>query len=291
MKVLGVPIRIHPTFFWLLIFLALVTGGQILPWVLVVFTFVVLHELSHCLVAKAHGIRVHDITLLPIGGVARMDVMPEDSATEFKIAIAGPLFNFVMVAIAYALLVSFAPHAGSSTALTMLVSLLGMVLLANLFLGVFNLLPAFPMDGGRVLRSYLATKMGYLEATHIAARVGRWVAGAMVVAVLAALINDRIPVSPWLLLVAAFIYISGKQEEMAVAVRHAERNLWRFFGFGEPGSPEGGQYTEQHDGGPAGPRSRSDVIDVEGKARTKDDGSAADAFRQLSEDIESRLKK
>lgn len=290
MKLFGVRIRVHPTFFWLLLFLALVTGGQILPWLLVVFAFVVLHELSHCLVAKAHGIRVYDITLLPIGGVARMDVMPEDSATEFKIAIAGPLFNFVMVAISYVLLAALGPDAGRSTALTMLVSLLGMVLLANMVLGVFNLLPAFPMDGGRVLRAYLATKMGYLDATHVAARVGRWVAGAMVVAVLAALVNDRIPVSPWLLLVAAFIYISGKQEEMAVAVRHAERNFWRFFGFGEPGSPAGGQHTEQHDGGPAGPRDRGDVIDIEGEVQTKDDDSAADAFRQLSEDIESRLK-
>jgi len=287
MKLFGVRIRIHSTFFWLLIFLVLVTGLKTVAWFLVVFTFVVLHELSHCMVAKAHGIRVHDITLLPIGGVARMDVMPEDSATEFKIAVAGPLFNFAVAVLAYMLLVSL-----GSLAPDLLIVLLRAVLIVNLGLGLFNLLPAFPMDGGRLLRSYLATKMGYLDATHVAARVGRWIAAVMAIVALASLFNDRIPVNPFLMLfVAAFIYISGKQEEMAIAARHAERNLWRFFGFGEPGSPEGGQYTERHDGGPPGPRHRGDVIDVEGKARTKDDGSAADAFRQLSEDIESRLKK
>ncbi|MFH1732814.1 MAG: site-2 protease family protein [Planctomycetota bacterium] len=280
------PIRIHPTFFWLLMFLVLVTGWRTVAWFLVVFTFVVLHELSHCLVARAHGIPVLDVTLLPIGGVARLGAAPEHPGVEFRLAIAGPLFNFAVAALTYILLVSLGPVAPD-----LLILFLRAVLIVNLGLGLFNLLPAFPMDGGRVLRAYLATRIGYLDATHVAARVGRWIAAFMAIVALASLFNDRIPVNPFLLLlVAAFIYISGKQEEMAVAARHAERNLWRFFGFGEPGSPAGTEYTGRHSAEPAGPERRTDVIDVEGKVRTKDGGTAADAFRQLSEDVESHLK-
>ena len=292
MKLFGVPIRVHPTFLWLLIFLVLVMPGRI-ALVLVVFTFVVLHELSHCLVAKAHGIHVQDITLLPIGGMARMGIMPEDAATEFRIAIAGPLLNFAVAAVTYALIVWRAPYEPLDVeARSLLFVLLGAVLVVNLGLGIFNLLPAFPMDGGRVLRAYLTTKVGYLEATHTAARVGRWVAGLMAIVALAALFNRSIPVNPFLLLlVAGFIYVSGKQEEMSVAARHASKGLWRFFGFGEQ-MPDGAAQRGPRPGDvPPQPQSRGDVIDVEGRVVPDDDGSAADAFRQLSEDGDSPVRR
>ena len=287
MKLFGIPIRIHPTFLWLLVFLVIVMPGRA-AWVLVVFTFVVLHEVSHCLVAKAHGVHVQDIMLLPIGGMARMGIMPEDAATEFRIAIAGPLLNFAVAAVAYGLLLAGGPYGADS----LLQALLGAVLVVNLGLGIFNLLPAFPMDGGRVLRAYLTTKVGYLEATHTAARVGRWVAGLMAIVALAALFNRSIPVNPFLLLlVAGFIYVSGKQEEMSVAARHASKGLWRFFGFGEQ-MPDGAAQRGPRPGDvPPQPQSRGDVIDVEGRVVPDDDGSAADAFRQLSEDGDSPVRR
>ena len=299
MKLFGVPIRIHPSFLWLLLFLALVTGLETVAWILVVFAFVVLHELTHCLVARAHGIPVLDIMLLPIGGVARLGATPEiggvarpggtpeHPGVEFRIAIAGPLFNLAVAALAYVLLVSFGPVAPA-----LLVVLLQAVLIVNLGLGIFNLLPAFPMDGGRVLRAFLTTRVGYLEATHRAARVGRWVAGLMAVVGVAAIFEPKIPVSPiMLLLVAGFVYVSGKQEEMAVAARHATSGLWRFFGFGEPMDGGRGGQAPPRGGAPPDAQPRGDVIDVEGRVRPKDDGSAASAFHQLSEDIESQLKR
>jgi len=292
MKLFGVPIRIHPSFLWLLLFLALVTGLETVAWILVVFLFVVLHELSHSLTARAHGIPVHDITLLPIGGVARMGMMPEDAATEFRIAIAGPLFNFTIAAVAFALLALLGPDPGRSGLMGALVFILEIILVVNLGLGIFNLLPAFPMDGGRVLRAFLTTRVGYLEATHRAARVGRWVAGLMAVVAVAAIFEPKIPVSPiMLLLVAGFVYVSGKQEEMAVAARHATSGLWRFFGFGEPMDGGRGGHAPPRAGAPPDAQPRGDVIDVEGRVRPKDDGSAASAFDQLSEDIESQLKR
>jgi len=286
MKLLGVRIRIHPTFVWLLVFFFLLGGTGAVAWMVVVFTFVVLHELSHSLVAKAHGIPVLDITLLPIGGVARLGSMPEDSATEFKIAIAGPALNFVIAGVVYITLALSATVIGKSLA-----ALLEMILLVNLALGIFNLLPAFPMDGGRLLRAYLATKRGYLEATYIAARIGRWIAAGMVVLSLVTLFRPDMRWNPWLILIAAFIYVSGKREEMAVAARHAARGLWGLFGFSEPAPPyePGGLEVPPHDDRPE--PDRGDVIDVEGEVRRDPDASAADAFRRLSQEIDSHLKR
>jgi len=287
MELLGVRIRVHPTFVWLLVFFFLLGGTGAVAWMLVVFAFVVLHELSHSLVAKAHGIPVLDITLLPIGGVARLGAMPEHSATEFRIAIAGPLFNFAVVGVTYAILVLSRPLIGGGLA-----SLLHMILVVNLALGTFNLLPAFPMDGGRLLRAYLATKRGYLEATHIAARVGRWIAGGMVVLGLVTLLRPDMRWNPWLLLIAVFIYVSGKREEMAVAARHASRGLWELFGFSEPAPPyePGGFEVPPDDGGPPGFHDEG-VIDVEGEVRGRTDDSAADAFRRLSREIDAHLRR
>ena len=292
MELFGIRIRMHPSFLWLLLFLALLTGLETVGWIALVFVFVVLHEVSHCLVAKAHGIPVHDITLLPIGGVARLGGMPEDPQAEFRIAVAGPLLNVVVAAAAYAL-VSVLSRNGAPPALVLLFS---MILIINVYMALFNLLPAFPMDGGRVLRAYLTTKLGYLEATRVAARVGRWIAGAMAVAALAGLIGGGIPAGTcvMLLLVSGFVYVSGKLEEAAVVVRHAEGQFWRLFGFGEPAQRGGAQAGPERveRGEPDPRRPRGDVVDVEGRVRKEgdDDGSAASAFRALAEEIDAHLK-
>jgi len=283
MKLFGIRIRVHPTFLWLLVFLLLFSGGQTVVLVLVVFSFVVLHELSHSLVARAHGITVHDITLLPIGGMARLSHMPEDARTEIRIAVAGPAFNLTVAALAYGALLGLSAvmEAGDTPGVGM--GLLWIVLGVNVALGLFNLLPAFPMDGGRILRALLSNRRGYLQATQVAARVGRWVAGGMAMLAAAALFNPDIPVNPvLLLLVALFIYVSGKREEMAVTMRHGARGLWQFFGAG--GQPSAGPSA-----GPAPrPQQRGDVIDVEGRVRPSDDPAAA--FRQLADEADSRLR-
>ncbi len=284
MELFGIRIRVHPTFLWLLL-IVLVTSRRLdtVVSVLIVFAFVVLHEVSHGLVARAHGIPVLDITLLPIGGVARLGAMPEHPATEFNIAIAGPLLNFVLAGGAY-LALTWLPLPGEDG---FVARLLQVVLAVNLALGTFNLLPAFPMDGGRLLRAYLATKRGYLEATRIAARVGRWIAAGLAAISIGTLFGPG-PWMWWLLLIAGFIYVSGKQEEMAVAARHAMSRLWDFFGYAEPGGrtdaagPVGGTHPRDD---------RDDVIDVSGRVVDGDaDTTAADAFRKLAEETERHLK-
>ncbi len=277
MEVFGIRIRVHPTFLWLLLILLVVSGRlDTVVWTLIVFGFVVLHEVSHGLVARAHGVPVHDITLLPIGGVARLGAMPEHPATEFNIAIAGPVLNFVLAGLAY-LLLSLIPGANAGV----VGDLLAGVLTVNLALGTFNLLPAFPMDGGRLLRAYLATKRGYLEATRIAARVGRWIAAGLAAISIGTLFGPG-PWMWWLLFIAGFIYVSGKQEEMAVAARHALRGIWNLFGYAEPRDwPANSRWNDG-----AETRGRNDdAIDVSGRIVDGwEDSSAADAFRKLAEE-------
>lgn len=289
MKLFGVPIRIHPTFLWLVLFVALTSGPVSAVWVVVLFAFVVLHELSHSLVARAHGVRVHDITLLGLGGMARMGQMPEDAATEFRIAIAGPLFNFAVAAIAYGLIIGVCEPLNVKPS-SWLFILLVAVLEANLVLGIFNLLPAFPMDGGRVLRAYFTARVGFLEATHRAARVGRWVSGGMAIFGCSLIFNGAVFNGFILLLIAGYMYVAGKREEMMVAVQHAARGFGPMFGFGEP--PPGAQSERgpRANDAPPEPQTHGDVIDVEGHVVPEDDGSAADAFRQLSEDVDAQLK-
>jgi len=293
MRIFGVRIRIHPTFIWLLIIFYLIDGPQTVLWLLVVFTFVVLHELSHSLVARAHGIPVRDITLLPIGGMARMGAMPEDPRTEFLISIAGPALNFAIAGAIYALAVaSDLPlitaeviREGGAEFRVESPSFLGMLLIVNLALGIFNLLPAFPMDGGRLLRACLARKRGYLDATLIAARVGRWIAALMALFGFARVFRGDWG-GLWLVFIAVFIYVSGKSEEMSVVARHATRGLWQLFGYGGRGPAE--FEVPPFADGPGRPE-RSDVIDVEGTVTSSSDESPADGLRRLAEEAESHL--
>ena len=273
-------VRLHPTFLWLLLFVLLVGGVHAVAGAIIVFTFVVLHELSHSLAARAHGVHVHDITLLPIGGVARLSEMPEHPATEIRIAIAGPLFNFAVVGATYAILSTSGPFLTAG-----MTALLQLVLWVNLVLGVFNLIPAFPMDGGRVLRAYLASRVGYLEATFIAARVGRWFAALMAAASLATLLSPGMSWRWELLLIAVFIWVSGRREALAVAARHSARGLWDLLGFVEPGYGRGVRRP------PPLPPDPPDVIDVEGHVRPGPETSAAEAFRRLAEEMDTHLNR
>jgi Zn-dependent protease/predicted transcriptional regulator len=218
-KLFGIPIRVHFTFLLLLLFIGIAgfkqggSSGAIFGMVTIVFIFlcVVLHEVGHSLMAKHYGIVVRDIILLPIGGVSQMEEIPEDPKEEINISLVGPLVSFGL-AILFFILAKLLHQSISFKSL----SIFGGNLLANLFwinliLGLFNLIPAFPMDGGRVLRGILATGMDSLKATKIAVGVGQ--AFAILLFFFGIFFNW------WMALIAIFIYLGAESEERMVAVR------------------------------------------------------------------------
>jgi Zn-dependent protease/predicted transcriptional regulator len=226
-EVSGIGIYVHATFLILVAWVGLghyFFGGPIaavagLVFLTALFVCVVLHELGHALTAKHYGIQTRDITLLPIGGLARLDRMPDDPAQELRIALAGPAVNVVIaafLALALALWQGVAALLWQNLGVSWYVPLVGSALLTrlmwvNLFLAAFNLLPAFPMDGGRVLRAYLAHRMEYPRATRIAASVGQ---GMALVFGLAGLFGQ-----PFLLFIALFVYIGAEMEAELVQLR------------------------------------------------------------------------
>jgi stage IV sporulation protein FB len=175
------------------------------------FVCVLLHEFGHIFTARAFGVMTPDVILLPIGGVARLERIPEKPSEEFLIAIAGPAVN---VAIA-ALLVLFAGVPLDPSHLVSIESnkagLAERLALVNVFLALFNLIPAFPMDGGRVLRALLAARFGYVRATEIAASIGQFV--AFLLGFIGLFGN------PLLIFVAVFVYLAAASEAHLVAIR------------------------------------------------------------------------
>ena len=177
-NIAGIRVQMNVTFLFLLAWVALGgllsggLGGSIVSLTLafLVFGVVVLHELGHAMAARAFGIGTRDITLTPIGGVARLEGIPSKPIQEVIVAAAGPAVNFVLAGIGVALAGVFAQ------ANPVVVSLLSWFVWMNLILALFNLLPAFPMDGGRILRASLSGRFGRVEATAKAARVARWMA-------------------------------------------------------------------------------------------------------------------
>jgi Zn-dependent protease len=182
--------------------------------VLAVFGCVLLHELGHALMARRFGIGTRDITLYPIGGVARLERMSESPGEELAIAVAGPAVNVVIAAGLYAgmSLAGLAPTVDILQYGTLGSVFVTLLLTANVWLVLFNMIPAFPMDGGRVLRSLLALGMGRLPATELAATVGTVFAALFVLGGLFVL------GTPMLALVGVFVYFAGQQE--LAMVRH-----------------------------------------------------------------------
>ena len=218
-EVFGISINIHITFFLLL--LLVLPGG--LKWIFVViavFFFVTVHELCHSLVARRFGIRVREITLLPIGGVASMAKMPEKPIQEFLISVAGPLSNIAVMLILFFplrsilgedVLLDFVRTRGRLSTATWPLTI-AYIYWINLFLAGFNMLPAFPMDGGRILRSILATRLGYRKATKIAVNFGH------VFALIFAYFGI-VRFNIMLLVIAFFIYQAASSEELQVDVK------------------------------------------------------------------------
>lgn len=220
--VAGIDISMHATFLLLIGWVAVrhyvdeqslsaVVSG--VAFVLALFLCVVLHEFGHALMARRFGIATRDITLLPIGGVARLERMPEKPVEEMWVALAGPAVNVAIAGLLYAWLSATADWQPVTALTETKGPFLERLMLVNVFLAGFNLLPAFPMDGGRVLRALLATRMEYTRATQRAASIGQ--AMAFGFGFLGLMGN------PFLLFIAFFVWIGAAQEASLVQISSA----------------------------------------------------------------------
>jgi Zn-dependent protease len=242
-RIAGIGVYVHFTFLILIAFLGIafyqqthslagVLAGMLL--IACLFGIIVLHELGHALAARHYGIATRDITLLPIGGVARLERMPEKPLQELVVALAGPAVNVVLAVFFFVLAELGEGLAHDSRVLDAGDRLLDQLVYVNVMLVVFNLIPAFPMDGGRVLRALLATRMDYVRATQTAASIGQ--ALALVFAFLGLFHNQfqNVPIlgqfaSPMLIFIALFVWMGASQEAAMVQLRSALSGIpvWR----------------------------------------------------------------
>ncbi len=225
-KLLGIDVYLHFTFLLLLAFLGFYywrathnvdAALRGVAFIVALFGCVVLHELGHALMARRYGIKTRDITLLPIGGIARLEKMPEKPMEEFWVALAGPAVNVV---IAVVLLVGLAATGGFTPVDEISVtggSFWQRLIVLNLILVAFNLLLAFPMDGGRVLRALLAMRLGRRRATAIAANVGQ------VMAILFGIFGFFY--NPFLIFIGVFVYLGAQAEAGMVEMQSALAGL------------------------------------------------------------------
>ncbi len=225
-RVAGSEIRIHITFLLLLAWIGIATalsggtaaGIEAVVFVVAIFACVVLHELGHAIAARRYGITTPDITLLPIGGLARLSHLPEKPGEEIVIALAGPAVNLV-IALAVTLVLGFQFDPAALQQIGSTAPGFWMRLAAvNLFLALFNLIPAFPMDGGRVLRALLAIRFGRSQATEIAARVGQALAfGFGFLGLFAG--------NPILVFIGIFVYLAASAEAGQSSLMEITRRL------------------------------------------------------------------
>ncbi|HEY8548548.1 MAG TPA: site-2 protease family protein, partial [Vicinamibacterales bacterium] len=229
--VAGIPVYVHVTFVVLIVFVFLqdwARGEDVraalkgVLFILAIFGTVVLHEFGHALTARRYGIQTQDITLLPIGGLARLERLPDIPRQELWVALAGPAVNIALAMLTAALLVvtgdAILPRLAEAAlsgadAPPDLAGTLRRFLVINVWLALFNLIPAFPMDGGRALRAVLAERMDYVKATETAASLGQ--ALALVFGFIGLFTN------PFLMFIALFVWMGATAEASTVSVRGA----------------------------------------------------------------------
>ena len=224
-RIFGSEVRIHVTFFLLLLWIGVAhyqQGGmpaaiQGVIFILALFACVVAHEFGHALMARRYGIRTPDITLLPIGGLARLERMPEKPVQEIAVALAGPAVNVVIAAVLILVLGAGVDADALQALENPTVSFLVRLATVNVFLVVFNLIPAFPMDGGRVLRAVLAMRYSRVHATQIAARIGQGL--AFFFGFLGLMGN------PMLIFIAIFVYLAATAEAQQTGLQDVARNV------------------------------------------------------------------
>lgn len=243
-RVRGIQLAIHSSFFLLLAYVGWQgwqgdpaepgSGGWLnavvnMSILIAFFVCVVLHELGHSFTARRFGVGVRRILLMPIGGMAEFDSIPKEPGRELLITLAGPAVNFAIAAV----LACFVPFPSGSplgdARFTVDFRGIAQLLLQwNLLMGCFNLVPIFPMDGGRILRALLATRLSYLRATQVAALVGKVLATVAVAAALFAPEIHLSPTRPYLLAALfTFIFFAGELEYRAVERREHEDAHWR----------------------------------------------------------------
>lgn len=244
-RVFGIQLAVHATFFILLGYVAWegwssavaehasgLLGALISSaYLLLFFSCVVLHELGHALTARRFGVGVPRILLLPIGGMAEFDAIPKKPIREFAIAVAGPAVNVAIVAVlalftdfpfrAFGFLVRAIFSRGDALQYMPELSLVQELMVMNALMACFNLIPVFPMDGGRVLRAGLAARLPYLTATHYAATIGKCLAATG--ALLAIFVYSHVQLAVLLV----FIFFAADMEYRMVKRRELEDRRWR----------------------------------------------------------------
>jgi Zn-dependent protease/CBS domain-containing protein len=234
-SVLGIPIRLHITFLLILPIFAYIFATNPYPYgfqevepgttkytlsaltAILLFASILLHELAHSFLAKRYGVNIESITLFLFGGVSSMEEMPRDPGQEAKMAFAGPLTSLIIGTACFMIYRNIiAPNpALSENPVYLILWILGAM---NMVLGVFNLLPAFPMDGGRVLRAFYARRMSYVKATQKAASVGKFF--AILMAIFGILVGNL-----WFPLIALFIYVGASEEERSTQASVTLENI------------------------------------------------------------------
>lgn len=226
-RIRGIIISLHFSFLLLLAYVCnegwQAAGMPGLWWsagtFLAFFTCVVLHELGHSLTAMRFGVHVRRILLMPIGGMAEFDQIPRRPSQELLITIAGPAVNFAIAAALW-VLIDLPSGWDAGTATNSLIDLARTLLVWNLWMGLFNLIPAFPMDGGRILRACLALRLSYLRATY-------WAMTITKIITVPGIILELYRGSYFVVAIFIFIYLAGVAEYRAVKRREDEETLWR----------------------------------------------------------------
>ncbi len=222
-RLAGIDVYVHATFLLLIgwvLFAAFAHHGNLgealgeVAFVLLLFGIIVLHELGHALAARRYGIQTRDITLLPIGGLARLERMPTDPRQELVVALAGPAVNVVLAVGLFLVLAAISDVQELHGDELLSGDFLNRLMWVNVVLVAFNMLPAFPMDGGRVLRALLAMRMDYVQATQIAAGIGQ--AMAFLFGLLGLIGHN-----PFLVFIALFVWLGAAQEGSMVEQRSA----------------------------------------------------------------------